>query len=122
MRLTSSKSVEYFKFKDIGDTVTGAFLSFERDVAGTFGPENILTLKGAHGRIVIRATANLAAILGENASRLADRQLTITLAALKPTSKGSALKVYNVEIDDEEADESDDVRPAVADENDALPF
>jgi hypothetical protein len=103
MKLTSSKAEEYPKFQTVGDTVKGDFLSYERAVIGKFGPENLLTLRGEHAqRIVVRATTTLASILDENATQLEGKHMTIKLVALRPTNKGSPMKIYDVEIDSNE--------------------
>jgi hypothetical protein len=103
MKLTSSKAEEYFKFQNIGDTVKGDYLSYERGVRGKFGLENILTLRGERGqRVIVRATTTLASILDENEPLLQGKHMTIKLVALRPTDKGSDMKIYDCEIDDNE--------------------
>lgn len=58
MLLTSNTVVSFPKLKTIGDTVTGIFISYQENVPSKFGPENLLTLRGDDGKLVIRATTS----------------------------------------------------------------
>lgn len=107
MKLTSSQPGNFFKFKELQDCVEGTFVSYTRNVPGRFGAENVLVLRDDHDREVsVRCTANLARIIEENIGKLPGHHLTITFVETRPTTKGSPLKLFDVEIDDD--------RPSVA--------
>ena len=101
--LTSSKGDEYPKLIKIGDKVKGRFDGYRSDVPGKFGIEKLATMTGDRGqRMIVKATTTLAPTIEENLDRLLGKQVTITLVELRPTLKGSAMKIYSVEVEDDD--------------------
>jgi len=97
MKLESSTPISYPKFRKVGDAVTGNFISYQADVPSKFGPENVLTLQGDQGKLVIRATANLSRTLRANLPDLPGTRLTVTYVGDTPSKKGFPVKLFDVE-------------------------
>lgn len=106
MKLQSKSSTNYVKFNDIRDSVSGRFVSYEEGVDGTFGPENILTIDTGRGRAIIRCTSHLSSLISDNLESIKPgARMRIELVELRPTNKGSPMKVFEVDLPEGEAAE-----------------
>jgi hypothetical protein len=92
----SNKPTQYMKFKKLGDTAAGVFVSFQEDVPSQFGKENILVLQGDEAKFVIRATTNLTRQLRQMLPSLPGKKLTITYVSDLPWKRGIPVKLYDV--------------------------
>ena len=97
---TDGQSSKYPKFKAIGDTISGRFVSFQESVKGKFGLEDQLILNTEHGEVMINCPAHLARIIKSNAAELDDRcELTIKYESDKDIGKASPMKWFDVDVD-----------------------
>lgn len=102
MKLKSSAPGEYPKFTSIGDSHSGAFIRFDQDVPGMYGPENILVLQHEGRALNIRCPAFLTRTLEQNEEHLVvGRKMTLTYVGDTPTSKGNPAKNIEVDVDSE---------------------
>lgn len=97
MMLKSNTAVSYPKFKKLGDSVTGVFVSYEEDVPSKFGKENLLTLDGDEAKLIIRTPTNLSRTLRQNLPSLPGKRLTVTYTGDAPSKKGNPVKLFTVD-------------------------
>jgi hypothetical protein len=100
MNLKSSSAKCYPKFPKLGDSVTGDFISYEENVPSQFGSENLVTLQGPEGKLIVRTPTNLSRTLRENLDALPGKRLTITFTREVPSRKGKPVKVFCVDAVD----------------------
>jgi hypothetical protein len=102
MKLEAPLSNKYVKFTTIGDTVRGLFVRYEENIAGTFGPENNLTLKIKDGsEAVINCKSDLARKIGANVDKIVGRVLEITYVSdLKIVGRPQPMKIFDVDVSD----------------------
>ncbi|HYD55144.1 MAG TPA: hypothetical protein VEA99_21085, partial [Gemmatimonadaceae bacterium] len=100
MMLKSNTAVSYPKFKKLGDSVTGVFVSYEENVPSKFGNENLLTLDGDEAKLIIRTPTNLSRTLRQNLPCLPGKRLTVTYTGDAPSKKGNPVKLFAVNAEE----------------------
>ena len=106
MKLEAPTVSKYIKFQTIGDKVRGLFVSYEENVAGTFGPENVLMLKTKDGEVKVscKGNSNLARKLGANVDKIVGKVLEITYVSdLKIAGRPQPMKVFDVDVSEPKA-------------------
>ena len=102
MKLEAPKNEDskYVKFTEIGDSITGLFVSYEENVPGTFGPETKLTLKLRNGdEKIVPCKTDLKSKLGANKEKIVGKVLTITFVEKKPIpGKPQPMKVFDIDV------------------------
>jgi hypothetical protein len=102
MKLNASSPVSYPKFRKLGDAITGVFIDYQEDVPSRFGNENLLTLQGDQGKLIIRTPTNLSRTLREHLQQLPGKRLTIKYKEDLPSRKGNPVKVFDVQAEEVE--------------------
>lgn len=94
-------SSKFPKFKEIGDTIVGNFVSFEESVKGKFGLEDQLILDGENGQVMINCPAHLARVIKSNLESIKDGdKLTVKYVSDKDIGKASPMKMFDVDVEE----------------------
>jgi hypothetical protein len=125
MQLQANQASNRFpKFQNIGDKVSGKFISMDPARSTPFGPKCWIELESSElGRQEITCPAGLAKILVDNRKHLQPGTIvTITYVESVPTNKGNPFKRFTVDVEAASAN----IRPTtVANEylkEDDMPF
>jgi hypothetical protein len=100
MKLTSSSTGSFVKFREPGEVVKGRFVSFETGVDGKFGKEDVLKLETADGTTTVKCPAQLSKILSENFDVLEGKVLKIEYTGNRSISGGRTLKTFDVDAEE----------------------
>lgn len=101
---TNGDQSKFPKFRAIGDTVQGDFVSFEEGVKGKYGLEDQLVVENDNGSMMISCPAHLSRVVKSNIEKGNIKEgatLTIKFANEKDIGKASKMKVFEVDVEEQ---------------------